>query len=118
MKSRKQADLVVCEPTGGHEGLVLEGCLRAGIACHRADTLKLKSFIRSFGTLGKSDAIGKCCDHEMTWRGEIGGQPVSPHRLVEHVPGGLRHKGGIAWKQPRSSLCKISQVGLSILTFT
>jgi transposase len=57
LKSRKQADLVVCEPTGGHEGLLLEECLRASIACHRADTLKLKSFIRSFGTLGKSDAI-------------------------------------------------------------
>lgn len=50
-------DLVVCEPTGGHELLLLEECLRAGIACHRADTLKLKAFIRSFGTLGKSDAI-------------------------------------------------------------
>lgn len=49
--------LVVCEPTGGYELLLLEECLSAGIACHRADTLKLKSFIRSFGTLGKSDAI-------------------------------------------------------------
>jgi transposase len=47
----------VCEPTGGHEGLLLEECLRAGIACHRADTLKVKSFIRSYGTHGKSDAI-------------------------------------------------------------
>jgi transposase len=50
-------DLVVCEPTGGYELLLLEECLRAGIACHRADTLKFKSFIRSFGTLAKSDAI-------------------------------------------------------------
>jgi transposase len=50
-------DFVVCEPTGGHELLLLEQCVQAGIACHRADTLKLKSFIRSFGTLGKSDAI-------------------------------------------------------------
>jgi transposase len=50
-------DLVVCEPTGGFELLLLEECMSAGIACHRADTLKLKSFIRSFGTLGKSDAI-------------------------------------------------------------
>jgi transposase len=57
LKSHKQADLVVCEPTGGHEGLLLEECLRAGIACHRADTLKVKSFIRSYGTHGKSDAI-------------------------------------------------------------
>jgi transposase len=57
LKSYRHVDLVVCEPTGGHEGLLLEECLRAGIACHRADTLKVKSFIRSFGTHGKSDAI-------------------------------------------------------------
>jgi transposase len=49
--------LVVCEPTGGHERQLLAECRRAGIACHRADTLKLKAFIRSFGTLGKTDAI-------------------------------------------------------------
>jgi transposase len=49
--------LVVCEPTGGHENLLLEEAYRVGIACHRADTLKLKAFIRSFGTLGKTDAI-------------------------------------------------------------
>ena len=40
-----------------HERRLLEECLRAGIPCHRADTLKLKAFIRSFGTLGKTDAI-------------------------------------------------------------
>jgi transposase len=57
LKSYKHMDLVVCEPTGGHEGLLLQECLRAGIACHRADTLKVKSFIRSYGTHGKSDAI-------------------------------------------------------------
>lgn len=57
LKSYKHIDLAVCEPTGGHEGLLLEECLRVGIACHRADTLKVKSFIRSYGTHGKSDAI-------------------------------------------------------------
>jgi transposase len=57
MLKTTRPDLVVCEPTGGYELLLLEECLRAGIACHRADTLKLKAFIRSFGTLGKSDAI-------------------------------------------------------------
>lgn len=51
------ADLAVCEPTGGHERRLLEECLRTGLPVHRADTLKLKAFIRSFGTLGKSDAI-------------------------------------------------------------
>ncbi|WFP74782.1 IS110 family transposase [Mesorhizobium sp. WSM4906] len=63
LKSYKHIDLVVCEPTGGHESLLLEECLRAGIACHRADTLKVKSFIRSYGTHGKSDAI----DAGMLW---------------------------------------------------
>lgn len=47
----------VCEPTGGYEEPLLEECLRTGLPAHRADTLKLKAFIRSFGTLGKSDAI-------------------------------------------------------------
>lgn len=51
------AGLAICEPTGGHERLLLQECLRAGLRVHRADTLKLKAFIRSFGTLGKSDAI-------------------------------------------------------------
>jgi transposase len=50
-------DFLVCEPTGGHELLLLEEAAKAGIACHRADTNKLKGFIRSFGTHGKSDAI-------------------------------------------------------------
>ncbi len=57
MLETARPDLVVCEPTGGYEFILLDECLKAGIACHRADTLKLKAFIRSFGTLGKSDAI-------------------------------------------------------------
>ena len=47
----------VCEPTGGYEVLLLEQLGAAGIACHRADTLKVKAFIRSFGTLAKTDAL-------------------------------------------------------------
>ena len=31
--------------------------MRAGRAAHRADARKVKAFIRSFGTLGKTDAI-------------------------------------------------------------
>jgi transposase len=50
-------DFVICEPTGGYELVLLEECLRAGIACHRANTRNLKSFIHSYGQLGKSDAI-------------------------------------------------------------
>ena len=49
--------LVVCEPTGGYEAAVLAELAAAGIACHRADTLKVKAFLRSFGTLAKTDAI-------------------------------------------------------------
>lgn len=52
-----RAQLCVCEPTGGHERILLEECLRLSIPVHRADTRRLKAFIRSHGRLGKSDAI-------------------------------------------------------------
>lgn len=51
------ADFAVCEPTGGHETILLEECLRLELPAHRVDTRKLKAFIRSRGQLGKSDAI-------------------------------------------------------------
>lgn len=49
--------LVVCEATGGYELALLAALLAAGIPAHRADARKVKAFIRSFGTLGKSDVI-------------------------------------------------------------
>lgn len=49
--------LAVCEPTGGHERALLARLAAHGIPCHRADTLKVKAFIRSFGTLAKTDAL-------------------------------------------------------------
>jgi transposase len=49
--------LLVCEATGGHETLVLAAALAAGCPAHRADARKVKAFIRSFGILGKTDAI-------------------------------------------------------------
>lgn len=49
--------LVVCEATGGYEAALLEAALAAGLAAHRADARKVKAFIRSFGTLGKTDTI-------------------------------------------------------------
>jgi transposase len=49
--------LVVCEATGGHEALLLDALAQAGCAAHRADARKVKAFIRSFGILGKTDAI-------------------------------------------------------------
>src|SRR5271154_1806987 len=48
---------VVCEATGGYENGLLAALFAAGVPAHRADARKVKAFIRSFGTLGKSDAI-------------------------------------------------------------
>jgi transposase len=48
---------VVCEATGGYELPLLAALLAAGVPAHRADARKVKAFIRSFGTLGKTDAI-------------------------------------------------------------
>jgi transposase len=47
--------LVVCEATGGHEAELLNALVQAGRAVHRADAGKVRAFIRSFGTLGKTD---------------------------------------------------------------
>lgn len=49
--------LIVCEATGGYELALLAAALEAGVPAHRADARKVKAFIRSFGTLGKTDAI-------------------------------------------------------------
>ena len=49
--------LVVCEATGGHEVGLIAALAAAGIPAHRADARKVKAFIRSFGTLAKTDAI-------------------------------------------------------------
>jgi transposase len=49
--------LVICEATGGHEAALLSALLHAGRAAHRGDARKVKAFIRSFGTLGKTDTI-------------------------------------------------------------
>ena len=49
--------LVICEATGGYENLLLAAMVRAGQPAHRADARKVKAFIRSFGVLGKTDAI-------------------------------------------------------------
>ena len=56
-RSLDETCLVVCEATGGYENCLLETMLAAGRAAHRADARKIKAFIWSFGTLGKTDAI-------------------------------------------------------------
>jgi transposase len=50
-------ELMVCEATGGHERPALEAALALGLAAHRADAAKVKSFIRSLGGAAKTDAI-------------------------------------------------------------
>lgn len=49
--------LVVLESTGGYEKEVLELLTEQQIFTHRADTRKVKSFIRSYGQKGKTDKI-------------------------------------------------------------
>lgn len=49
--------LAICEATGGYENALLRALVNAGRPAHRADARKVKAFIRSFGTLGKTDAI-------------------------------------------------------------
>ena len=56
-KTLDERSLVICEATGGYEALLLDAVTKAGRAVHRADARKVKAFIRSFGILGKSDAI-------------------------------------------------------------
>ncbi len=49
--------LAICEATGGYERKLLDVLQELNIPTHRADALKVKAFIRSFGTLGKTDAM-------------------------------------------------------------
>ena len=49
--------LVVCEATGGYEDALLAALLAVGCPAHRADARKVKAFIRSYGILGKTDAL-------------------------------------------------------------
>jgi transposase len=49
--------LVVCEATGGYEAALLEAGMEKNLPVHRADAVKVKNFIRSFGTLAKTDAV-------------------------------------------------------------
>ena len=48
---------VVCEATGGYETGLLDAVFAAGLQAHRADARKVKAFIRSLGTIAKTDAL-------------------------------------------------------------
>jgi transposase len=49
--------LVVLETTGGYERDLLYWLCARGFAVHRADTRKVKQFVRSLGVHGKTDAL-------------------------------------------------------------
>lgn len=50
-------DLAVCEATGGYEDVLLATLHALAIPAHRADGARVKAFLRSHGTLAKTDAI-------------------------------------------------------------
>jgi transposase len=49
--------LCVLETTGGYENLLLLSLCEKGFAVHRANTRKVKNFIRSFGNQAKTDSL-------------------------------------------------------------
>jgi len=49
--------LIILETTGGYELNLVDYLQKRKLAVHRANTRKVKHFIRSFGILGKSDSI-------------------------------------------------------------
>lgn len=49
--------LIVLETTGGYENELLTYLIENGLVVHRADTRKVKNFIRSWGKYGKTDDI-------------------------------------------------------------
>lgn len=52
-----EAELLVCEATGGYERALLEAAAAIGLAAHRADPLRVKRYIASLGGMAKTDAI-------------------------------------------------------------
>ena len=56
-KDQLSQSLVVLETTGGYENPCLNFLLNNNIAVHRADTRKVKNFIRSFGQNAKTDNL-------------------------------------------------------------
>ena len=52
-----QNSLCIIEATGGYEMELLYSLVDSGYDAHRADSRKVKSFIRSLGTMAKTDAL-------------------------------------------------------------
>lgn len=57
LEAYRDHDLAVCEATGGYEDVLLEVLVTLGIPAHRADAVRVRAFLRSHGTLAKSDPI-------------------------------------------------------------
>jgi transposase len=57
LRGYDQRTYAVCEPTGGYETILLDALQQAAITTHRADTIRVKNFIRSLGKIAKTDAI-------------------------------------------------------------
>lgn len=57
LEDYRDHDLAVCEATGGYEDVLLEVLVTLGIPAHRADAIRVRAFLRSHGTLAKSDPI-------------------------------------------------------------
>jgi len=49
--------LCILETTGGYEQALIKALQERGLRVHRADTRKVKNFIRSFGSKAKTDAL-------------------------------------------------------------
>jgi transposase len=60
LEDYRDHDLAVCEATGGYEDVLLEVLVTLGIPAHRADAVRVRAFLRSHGTLAKSDPIDAC----------------------------------------------------------
>ena len=56
-KAKFSQALIVLETTGGYELNLIRYLQKKKLAVHRANTRKVKHFIKSFGILGKSDSI-------------------------------------------------------------
>lgn len=52
-----EAQLLVCEATGGYEAHLLDAAIGLGLPAHRADPLKVKRYIASHGGAAKTDEI-------------------------------------------------------------
>lgn len=67
--------LAICEATGGYERPLLAELVAAGIPAHRADTPRVKAFIRSLGIRAKTDPIDA---RALARYGEERAQTLSP----------------------------------------